>query len=73
MSWSAATDNVGGAKYNMNLSLGRADAVKVYLVSQGIAASRIATRGFGFTKPVADNSKPEGRARNRRIEFVRVR
>ncbi len=67
------TDNVGGAKYNMKLSMGRAASVKTYLVSKGIAASRIATKGFGFTKPVADNSTPSGRAKNRRIEFVRVK
>lgn len=67
------TDNVGGARYNMQLSIGRAEAVKSYLVSNGIAASRITTKGYGFTKPIADNSTPEGRARNRRIEFVRIK
>lgn len=67
------TDNVGGAKYNMNLSLSRAEAVKAYLVSKGVTAERITTKGFGFTKPVADNTTPDGRARNRRIEFVRVK
>src|SRR5258708_4872902 len=67
------TDNVGGAKYNQKLSLERAEAVKAYLVTKGITASRIATKGFGFTKPVADNSSPEGRAKNRRIEFVRLK
>lgn len=67
------TDNVGGAKYNMKLSVGRAEAVKAYLVSQGIAATRITTKGFGFTKPIADNSTPQGRAKNRRIEFVRIK
>jgi outer membrane protein OmpA-like peptidoglycan-associated protein len=67
------TDNVGGAKKNMALSLGRAEAVKAYLVSKGVAASRIGTKGFGFTKPIADNAKAEGRAKNRRIEFVRLK
>jgi len=67
------TDNVGGAKYNMKLSLGRADAVKAYLVEKGIEASKITTKGFGFTKPIGDNTTPEGRAKNRRIEFVRVK
>ena len=67
------TDNVGGAKYNMQLSLGRAEAVKAYLVSKGISAGRITTKGFGFTKPIADNSTAEGRAKNRRIEFVRLK
>ena len=67
------TDNVGGAKYNMKLSSGRAEAVKAYLVSKGIDAARITTKGFGFTKPIADNSTPEGRAKNRRIEFIRIK
>ncbi len=67
------TDNVGGAKYNMQLSIGRAEAVKTYLVSKGIPAARIKTKGFGFTKPVSDNSTAEGRAKNRRIEFVRLK
>jgi outer membrane protein OmpA-like peptidoglycan-associated protein len=67
------TDNVGSASYNMKLSLGRAESVKAYLVSKGIPASRISTKGFGFAKPVADNTTPEGRAKNRRIEFVRVK
>lgn len=67
------TDNVGGAKYNMDLSLGRAEAVKSYLVSKGVAANRVATKGFGFVKPVADNGTADGRARNRRIEFMRVK
>jgi outer membrane protein OmpA-like peptidoglycan-associated protein len=67
------TDNVGGAKYNMNLSSGRAESVKAYLVSKGIDAKRITTKGYGFTKPIADNTTAEGRAKNRRIEFVRVR
>ncbi|HUL44704.1 MAG TPA: OmpA family protein [Bacteroidota bacterium] len=67
------TDNVGGAKYNMKLSIGRADAVKAYLVTKGIDGRRITTKGFGFTKPVADNSTADGRAKNRRIEFVRLK
>jgi outer membrane protein OmpA-like peptidoglycan-associated protein len=67
------TDNVGGAKYNMKLSQGRADAVKAYLVTKGVNAARITTKGYGYTKPVADNSTPEGRAKNRRIEFARIK
>ncbi len=67
------TDNVGGAKYNMELSIGRAEAVKAYLVSKGISGSRITTKGFGFTKPIADNGTPQGRAKNRRIEFIRLK
>lgn len=67
------TDNVGGAKYNMKLSQGRAEAVKAYLVGQGIPAARITTRGYGFTKPIGDNATPDGRAKNRRIEFIRLK
>ncbi|HYQ85658.1 MAG TPA: OmpA family protein [Bacteroidota bacterium] len=67
------TDNVGGAKYNMKLSLGRANSVKSYLVSKGIEPPRIVTRGYGYTKPIADNATPEGRAKNRRIEFARMK
>jgi len=67
------TDNVGGAKYNQDLSLRRAESVKDYLVSRGIAASRMSTRGYGFTKPIADNGTAQGRAKNRRIEFVRIK
>ncbi|MBI1805674.1 MAG: OmpA family protein [Ignavibacteria bacterium] len=67
------TDNVGGAKFNMTLSLGRAEAVKAYLVSKGISPNRVTTKGFGFTKPIGDNSTQAGKARNRRIEFVRLK
>jgi outer membrane protein OmpA-like peptidoglycan-associated protein len=67
------TDNVGGARYNMQLSIGRAESVKNYLTSKGIDPRRITTKGYGFTKPIADNASAEGRAKNRRIEFVRVK
>ncbi len=67
------TDNVGGAKTNMVLSLGRAESVKAYLVSKGVPAARVTTKGYGFTKPIGDNSKADGRAKNRRIEFVRIK
>ena len=56
-----ATDN--------NLSQKRADAVKNYLVEKGIAESRLKSRGYGFTKPIADNSTEEGRAKNRRTQI----
>ena len=66
------TDNVGGKDFNMNLSLRRAQSVKAYLVRHGIRPSLITIEGYGYTRPVADNSTPEGRAQNRRVE-VRVR
>jgi OmpA-OmpF porin, OOP family len=67
------TDNVGPHDVNMKLSQARADAVKNYLVKKGIAAERITTKGFGPSNPVASNSTKEGKQKNRRIEFFRVR
>lgn len=64
------TDNVGNAEGNRALSLQRADSVASYLVARGAAAGKLATAGFGADKPLADNGTPEGRQRNRRIEFV---
>ncbi|MCO6498617.1 MAG: OmpA family protein [Chitinophagaceae bacterium] len=66
------TDNTGDAAHNMTLSQQRADAVKVQLVKMGIDASRLTTKGFGDTKPIADNSTRDGRANNRRVEFVKM-
>lgn len=63
------TDNSGQADKNLVLSQNRADAVKRYLVETGISESRITASGFGPERPVADNATPEGRARNRRVEF----
>ncbi len=60
------TDNVGGADYNMELSENRAKAVAEYLKGHGISAGRISYKGYGATKPVAENSTEEGRALNRR-------
>ena len=66
------TDNVGGDDYNLKLSQGRADTVKTWLVSHGVAANRITTRGYGRQQPVADNDSDEGRAKNRRVELARA-
>ncbi len=63
------TDNIGGAAFNLALSQKRADAVKAYFVTAGIDAARLAPKGYGFSLPVADNTTPEGRARNRRVVF----
>ncbi len=62
------TDNVGSREDNMVLSQRRAEAVKQFLVQQGIEASRISIQGFGYSKPLASNSTPEGRGKNRRVE-----
>ncbi len=66
---SGHTDNIGSLEYNLELSGKRAAAVKEYLTGRGIAADRISTRGVGPNEPIADNTKPKGRALNRRIEF----
>jgi outer membrane protein OmpA-like peptidoglycan-associated protein len=66
------TDSTGDAAHNMDLSQRRAEAVKTVLVSQfGIDGARLSTKGLGSTKPVASNNTPQGRAENRRVEFVR--
>lgn len=62
------TDNQGSEKINLALSQKRADAVKTYLVKSGVV-NPIITEGFGESKPIADNTTPEGREKNRRVEF----
>lgn len=64
------TDSQGTADYNMELSRRRAQTVRDYLVSRGIASDRITAQGFGLTRSVADNGSAEGRANNRRVEIV---
>jgi outer membrane protein OmpA-like peptidoglycan-associated protein len=64
------TDSQGGVAYNQELSLHRAQAVRDYLVTRGIAADRITAQGFGLTNPIGDNKSAEGRANNRRVEIV---
>lgn len=64
------TDSQGGAAYNQDLSQHRAQAVRDYLVTRGIASDRITAQGFGPTRSVADNTSTEGRANNRRVEIV---
>ena len=66
------TDNLGSKEKNKKLSADRAAAVKNFLVKNGISASRIETSGMGGSKPVASNKTTEGRAQNRRIEFIRT-
>jgi len=67
------TDNTGRRAYNLTLSEKRAASVKSWLVSKGIDASRISTKGFGPDKPVAPNTTAAGRTSNRRIEFFRIK
>lgn len=66
---SAHTDNIGGYSDNLKLSDDRAAAAKQYLMSKGVAASRINSKGYGETTPVADNKTEVGRQQNRRVEF----
>jgi outer membrane protein OmpA-like peptidoglycan-associated protein len=64
------TCNIGTDEYNMGLSQRRADAVRNYLISQGIPADRLTATGYGESQPTADNSTREGRVQNRRVELV---
>jgi outer membrane protein OmpA-like peptidoglycan-associated protein/Tol biopolymer transport system component len=63
------TDNTGTAEYNQKLSENRAKAVTDYLISSSIAADRIVSKGYGFSKPVVPNTSEDGRAQNRRTEL----
>ncbi|GAB3279582.1 OmpA family protein [Parahaliea aestuarii] len=63
------SDNQGDAGFNLQLSRERAMAVGRYLNQRGIESGRIVVRGFGDSRPVADNATPEGRSANRRIEL----
>jgi outer membrane protein OmpA-like peptidoglycan-associated protein len=64
------TDSQGTAASNQDLSQRRAQSVRDYLVSRGIAADRVSSVGFGLTRAIADNATAEGRANNRRVEIV---
>ena len=63
------TDNVGSEEYNQRLSERRAQATADYLISQGVGASQILTKGLGESEPRASNATAEGRAQNRRVEI----
>ncbi len=60
----------GSPSHNKTLSDERAKSVMKYLVDHGITAAELSAQGFGSDKPIADNSTPEGREQNRRVEFV---
>ncbi len=65
----AHTDSVGSSEYNLDLSERRARAVKSFLVREGVDPPTIRFKGMGYSRPIADNSTDEGRAKNRRVEF----
>ena len=67
---SGHTDNVGDAKYNQTLSEKRAKSVYDNLIAAGIVATRLSYKGYGDTKPIADNTTDEGKQQNRRTEFM---
>ena len=64
------TDSNGSDDYNMKLSERRASEVSAYLRGRGVAGSRLTTKGYGESAPVADNGSDEGRAQNRRVTFL---
>ena len=66
------TDNVGAKETNMKLSQRRAEAVRSWLVGQGIDGGRLLARGLGDSKPVAENATEDGRAKNRRVALVKM-
>jgi outer membrane protein OmpA-like peptidoglycan-associated protein len=70
---SGHTDNEGGDSYNQKLSEGRAASVVKYLASQGIKMERMLAVGYGESRPVDTNTTEEGRAQNRRVEFVLIK
>lgn len=65
------TDSDGDDASNLKLSQARAESVRAQLVAMGIEAARLTTKGFGETKPISDNATPEGKANNRRVEFIK--
>lgn len=64
------TDSVNSDAYNLRLSQRRAEAVRAYLIKEGVAAERLTAKGYGESSPVADNKTAAGRAKNRRVELV---
>ena len=64
------TDSTGTAQYNQTLSEKRASAVADYIIAKGILPARVTTKGFGSTAPEYSNSTEDGRAQNRRVEFL---
>jgi OmpA-OmpF porin, OOP family len=66
------TDNRGGAAYNKDLSNRRAGSVRKYLVGKGVQNERLTSIGYGFDRPIVDNTTDQNRALNRRVQFIRT-
>jgi outer membrane protein OmpA-like peptidoglycan-associated protein len=66
------TDSDGDAAHNLKLSQDRADAVKRVMTGLDVDPARLTTKGYGATKPIADNATPAGKANNRRVEFQKT-
>jgi outer membrane protein OmpA-like peptidoglycan-associated protein len=63
------TDNVGDEQKNLKLSIDRANAVKIFIIENGVDAIRIDAQGYGMQYPITDNNTPAGRAANRRVDI----
>ena len=66
------TDSKGEASRNQGLSASRAESVRSYLIGKGVLAGQLTARGYGSTRPIADNGTEAGRALNRRVELSRI-
>jgi OOP family OmpA-OmpF porin len=64
------TDSQGDDKFNLKLSQRRAESVRTYLIKKGVSSDRMTSKGYGENVPIADNRTSDGRAQNRRVEFV---
>jgi len=67
------TDNLGSKEYNVNLSSKRAEVIKKYLIDKGVSETQLQTKAYWYSQPVADNSTEEGRAKNRRVSFKKIK
>ena len=67
------TDSDGSDDSNMKLSKERAKTIVAKLIELGISSDRLSSKGFGESKPLSDNDSPEGKANNRRVEFIRIK